>query len=314
MNTILVQQNRNPSRRNENENIRKAQSLTQTQLDNFKTEGKNCDLVVWSEAVLSQRFPMGEVYYRHMPAENPLIPFIKQNQTPFIIGGPIVFNEEKREFGNSALLFDKDGNYAGAYTKMHLVPFAELIPFRNFEIIQKILKSMVGFSYGWTPGKEARTFTIPLQNGNEVCISTPICFDDSAHEVCRALYKNGSEIFVNITNDSWSKTKSAEIQHFVVAHYRSIEYRSTTVRSANAGYTVVIDSNGKVLADLPLFEEGALAYEVPIYERKTTVYALFGNWLPYTLIFLAFALLLVKIYKQRFEQIEVSLDFPEKSV
>ena len=314
MNTILVQQNRNPSRRNENENIVKAQSLTQTQLDNFKAEGKNCDLVVWSEAVLSQRFPMGEVYYRHMPAENPLIPFIKQNQTPVIIGGPIVFNEEKREFGNSALHFDKDGNYAGAYTKMHLVPFAELIPFRNFEIIQKILKSMVGFSYGWTPGKEARTFTIPLQNGNEVCISTPICFDDSAHEVCRALYKNGSEIFVNITNDSWSKTKSAEIQHFVVAHYRSIEYRSTTVRSANAGYTVVIDSNGKVLADLPLFEEGALAYEVPIYERKTTVYALFGNWLPYTLIFLAFALLLVKIYKQRFEQIEVSLDFPEESV
>uniref|UniRef100_UPI00388FE5D8 nitrilase-related carbon-nitrogen hydrolase n=1 Tax=Treponema sp. TaxID=166 RepID=UPI00388FE5D8 len=225
--------------------------------------------------------------------------------------------------------FDKNGKFTGSYTKMHLVPFAELIPLRQFERVRKIIKSMVGFSYGWTPGKKPVLFEIPLESKIEpeksydiisivseknkqkkdevksVLISTPICFDDSAHEVCHALYHSGSEVFVNITNDSWSKTASAEIQHFVVAHYRSIEYRTTTIRSANAGYTCVIDPTGKVLADLPLFEEGALAYKVPVYERKLTVYARYGDWLPYSLILLVFTYIFFAVFQKQKEELSL---------
>ena len=314
MNTILVQQNRNPNRRDEEENIMLAQKLTQEKLDEIIKNGEKCDLVVWSEAVLSKRFPVAETYYNFFPSDSPLIKFIKKNHTPFIIGGPIIFNDEKHEYGNSALLFDKNGKFSGSYTKMHLVPFAESIPFRQYEPVRRLIKSMIGFSYGWTPGKKPVLFEIPLESKLEpekafkiisimgdaakkkkdeplksAVISTPICFDDSAHEVCHALYHSGSEVFVNITNDSWSKTDSSEIQHFVVAHFRSIEYRTTTIRSANAGYTVVINPKGKVIADLPLFKEGALTYKVPIYKREMTVYARLGDWLPYSLILLAFA-------------------------
>ena len=182
---------------------------------------------------------------------------------------------------------------------------------------------MIGFSYGWTPGKKPVLFEIPLKNSIDpeedfkiyslaedsklqkektVFISTPICFDDSAHEVCHALYHSGSEVFVNITNDSWSKKNSSEIQHFVVAHYRSIEYRTTTIRSANAGYTCVIDPTGKVLADLPLFEEGALSYKVPIFARKMTIYALYGDWLPWSLIFLVFAYIFFAVKRKLQEE------------
>ncbi|MBR1721401.1 MAG: apolipoprotein N-acyltransferase, partial [Treponema sp.] len=295
MNTILVQQNKNPNRKFEEENILLAEKITQEKIDEIKAQGKPVDLTVWSEAVLSKRFPAAESYYTFFPSENPLVKFIRKNKIPFIIGGPVVFNDEAHEYGNSALLFDKNGKYSGAYTKMHLVPFAELIPFRKIEPIRKIIKAMIGFSYGWTPGKKPVLFEVPLNNSTEdgrpfkiislaengkgksikdsetAIFSTPVCFDDSAHEVCQALFHSGSELFVNITNDSWSKTNSSEIQHFVVAHYRSIEYRTTTIRSANAGYTCIIDAKGQVLADLPLFVEGALFYEVPVYERKMTV-------------------------------------------
>lgn len=306
MNTVLVQQNRNPNRLMEEENLLFAQELTQKKLDEASQNGKKCDLVVWSEAVLSKKFPAAELFYTIFPPESPLLSFVKKNGVPFIIGGPVVFSDERHEYGNSALLFDKNGNFSGSYSKMHLVPFAEQIPFSNYEPIRKIIKAIIGFSYGWTPGKKAVTFDIPLESqaGAEkpqlsATVSTPICFDDSAHEVCRALYLNGSEVFVNITNDSWSKTESAEIQHFVVAHYRSIEYRTTTIRSANAGYTCVISPEGKVLSDLPLFQEGALFYEVPVFERKMTVYALFGDWLPYTLLILAFAYILLVAKRSR---------------
>ena len=104
----------------------------------------------------------------------------------------------------------------------------------------------------------------------------------------RPLFLNGTELFVNITDDSWSLKKSSEIQHFVIASYRAIEYRTTLVRSANAGYSVVVSPSGKVIADLPLFEEAALDFDIPVYKRVMTTYARFGNWLPYLcLIFFA---------------------------
>lgn len=312
-NAILVQQNGDPWQKGEELSIEISKRLTEEKITELKNAGKTCDLVVWSEAVLRKRFPNAQFYYDFYPEDEPLLDFIDRMNSTFIIGAPYTVNFEKHLFSNSAILFNKDGQYCGAYQKMHLVPFAELIPGAQFERIQKIMKGMVGFSYGWYPGQIATTFEIPIQNipldarkyrtisivnsnnitetpkepKKSVVISTPICFDDTAAEVCRALFLTGSEVFINITNDAWSKTKSAEIQHMVVAHYRAIEYRTTLARCTNAGYTVVINPVGKILDSLPLFEECALATTIPVYEREITIYAKLGNWLPMLLALLS---------------------------
>ena len=114
------------------------------------------------------------------------------------------------------------------------------------------------------------------------------------------MFLSGTECFVNITNDSWSKTKSAETQHFAVAHYRSIEFRTTTIRAANAGLTAVISPTGKVLASLPLFEEGALSCKVPVFERQMTIFARFGNWLPHSAVIFCLIFVVLKV-KKNFE-------------
>jgi apolipoprotein N-acyltransferase len=174
--------------------------------------------------------------------------------------------------------------------------------------IHAFMEKVVGISAGWTPGDQYVYFDVPCritenyklpavkdidlnkdymqqkleeQKPYTVRLSTPICFDDAFTDIMRPLFLNGCELFVNITDDSWSLKKSSEIQHFVIASYRAIEYRTTLIRSANAGYSVVVDPAGKVIADQPLFEESALVYDVPVYEHKMTTYARFGNWLPY---------------------------------
>ena len=96
----------------------------------------------------------------------------------------------------------------------------------------------------------------------------------------RPLFLNGAELFINLSDDSWSCTKSSEIQHFVIASYRSIEYRTTMIRSTNAGFSCVIDPTGKILSSLPLFKACAQSYDVPVYARKLTLYARLGDWLP----------------------------------
>ncbi|MBQ0051011.1 MAG: apolipoprotein N-acyltransferase [Treponema sp.] len=319
MNTVLIQHNNDSFARTERLNIETSQRLTKDGIETFKNDEEKCDLVVWSEAVLSKRFPNAENYYNFYPDEEPLLKFVKNQKTPFIIGGPFTINQQKNDYGNSALLFDENGKFRGKYIKMHLVPFAELIPGREYDAVRKFFKKIAG-SYGWAPGKKITLFEIPLStpalnshdaeivslmgqktkqaSKTSVKVSTPICFDDSALEVCRAMFLQGSECFVNITNDSWSKTKSAETQHFAVAHYRSIEFRTTTIRAANAGLSCVIDPRGRMTESLPLFEEGFLSARVPIYERQMTIYARFGNWVPH--LFAVIAALFIYLTHRKF--------------
>lgn len=331
MNTVLVQQNLDPWGGNDREIINISKRLTEEKILDLKEQGKKPDLVVWSEGVLSKKFPNAQSYYEKIPEDESLMNFIKRMNVPFIIGGSVTIDRENHKYGNAALLINKNGKYTGSYIKLHLVPFAEAIPGVEYEIIRKLIKKIAGFSYGWTQGNKYTLFEIPISDRNtidtskseiislekttkqkkkpSVLISTPICFDDAFGEVCRGLYKSGCEVFVNITNDSWSQTESAEYQHFVVASLRAIEYRTTLVRATNSGYTVVVDPSGKILFDLPLFVEDALGVTVPVYERIETVYSKFGNWLPYSIMVLSLIyIILVRTIEKESVITEISVD------
>ena len=316
--TILVQQNSDPwSEDTDEQSILISQQLTQKQLDILSRENKTADLVVWSEGCLKYSFPDSYSYYNHYPFENPLIPFISKTEVPFILGGSYKKSDsDNTKFYNVTLLFDKDGKLRGEYAKNHLVPFAEVLPFIEYPKVKEFMKKVIGISAGWYPGDQYVFFEIPCKTTKEyrlpavknitltqsyqeqkdeenrpvtVKIATPICFDDSFTDIMRPLYLNGAELFVNLTDDSWSKKRSSEIQHFVISSYRAIEYRTTLVRSCNAGYSVVLNPAGKIIAEMPLFEQASITVDVPIFERKMTTYAKFGNWLPYSaIVFLVF--------------------------
>ncbi len=321
LNAVLVQQNKDQWNSDEKDSILIAQNLTTQAVNQFMTENnKKPDLVVWPEGSLIKKFPGAEAYYSYFPEEEPLLNFIKKTGIPFIIGGSYTVNKEKHQNSNVALLFDKRGRLSGWYAKLHLVPFAEAIPGVQFEPVRKIIKAIAGFSYGWTGGSRYTLFDIPISTPVEedlsetkiysltnhkiekasqsVLLSTPICYDEAFEEVCRGLFLNGSELFMNITNDSWSLRKSAEYQHFVVASFRAIEYRTTLVRDTNSGYTTIISPTGKIIEDMPLFEEYSKACKIPVYKRQMTLYARFGGWLPRAIIVLMF----ISIFSYRLRQ------------
>ena len=307
--TITVQQNSNPwDEDSDKKSILTSQRLTKEKINELEMAGQKAQLVVWSEGCLQRAFPNSESYYTWYPSEKPLADFVKEIDVPCIFGGSFVRYGKTKQYFNTSLLYDADGLYRGYYAKNHLVPFAEALPFMEIPPIHAFMEKVVGISAGWAPGDQYVYFDVPCsitenfrlpavkdidltkdyyeqkkeeQRPFTVRISTPICFDDAFTDIMRPLFLNGSELFINITDDSWSLKKSSEIQHFVIASYRAIEYRTTLVRSANAGYSVVVDPAGKVIADLPLFEEAALATNIPIFKREMTTYARFGNWLPY---------------------------------
>ena len=312
--TIMVQQNFNPwDLDTDNTTVSTSMRLSQEKIDELRKLGKEPQLIVWSEGSLQAHFPKAYDYYSWQPEPESLIGFLKKNRIPFITGGVVSKKtDDLTRYYNVNLAFDADANLRGYYGKLHLVPFAEQIPGIDNPVIKKIFKKVVGISAGWTPGGQLTYFDIPCsytvaefnptlkdidismpyyaaeqqKDMAKVRISTPVCFDDSFTDVMRPMFLNGAELFVNLTDDSWSLKKSSEFQHFCIASYRAIEYRTTLIRSTNAGYSVVVSPSGAILADQPLFEESSLAYDVPIYAREMTPYARFGNWLPYSCIVL----------------------------
>ncbi|OJF77594.1 MAG: apolipoprotein N-acyltransferase [Treponema sp. CETP13] len=293
---VLVQQNADSWTEKPKNTIQNLINLSKKEINVNEAKGIKIDTVIMSESVLPFTLPENFGYYKHTPQKQSLIDFIEEKKIPFIIGCPHTLNYEKRQFCNAANLFDQDfiqkkGDTNTWYGKIHLVPFAEGIPYAEKPWMQALMNSFVGFSSSWAPGTTYTLFHLPLQNNtpqvkSTVAFTTPICFEDAFSDLCRALWKQGSEVFINLTNDSWSQTNSAEYQHFVIASFRAIEMRTTLVRSTNAGYSVVIDPAGRVLDDMPLFTTMAKTMTIPIYKRQLTTYCLLGDWLPLVLFIL----------------------------
>jgi apolipoprotein N-acyltransferase len=291
--SVLVQQNLDTWIIGEEESIAVSRALTEGAASEcLEKTGFPPDIGVWSEGILSYTFPEGADRY-DLPlegAEESLTGFIRRMNFPLLIGGPATLDKEKRHYGNAAILFDAQGRFVKTYSKVHLVPFAEVIPFADNPVVQALMKAVAGFSYAWTPGNELVTFTIPIAgsgSGETVTFSAPICFEDAFGILCREFFRMGSELLLNLTNDSWSLTRSAEYQHFAIAVYRAIELRTTLARATNSGCTVVVDPWGRVLADLPLFEEAGLYTDIPVYPRRVTPFAAWGDWFCYLAMILA---------------------------
>lgn len=313
LSTIMIQQNSDPwKEKTDHDSILRSQKLTLEKIEELNKANKKVDFVVWSEGCLKKAFPNSIHYYSIYPGEKPLEEFIKEIKVPFLAGGKYIKNMDKAEICNAALVFDEKSNLRGYYGKNHLVPFAEALPGREFPAVRNFMNKTLRISAGWTPGDTytifgikgkwnenrllppasyidlSKSYTEQIQDQFKaplINISTPICFDDAFPDIMEPLFKYGTELFVNITDDSWSLKKSSELQHFVIASFASIEYRTTMIRSANSGYSCVISPTGKVLADSPLFEEYALAFDVPVYEREITFYARFRNWLPHLILY-----------------------------
>jgi apolipoprotein N-acyltransferase len=258
------------------------------------------DLVVFSETLLRRPYAEFRSYYSRHPASDPLVSFIKDSGAWLLTGAPVILDWNSYAGTNSAVLIDPQARFVDSYAKTHPVPFAEAIPFWEVPCFREFIQKTVGLESGWIMGTEYKVFSLPTSDGI-VTFGSPICFEDAFPDVCRRLYLRGAAVLVNLTNISWSKTRSAEIQHWAAARFRAIESRRTLVRSTNGGLTCVVDPYGRVIASLPLFEERALVVDVPVFDQGgLTAYVRFGDWFAIgDLLLFALAAVIIMIREAR---------------
>ena len=254
------------------------------------------DLVVWSETAFVPRIWWhsnirdSQVYWQLV---RELLEYLEGQEVPFITGNDDgrrdpVLNPNSRENHqvnyNAAILFER-GKITEVYRKLHLVPFTEHFPFeKQFPRIHQALIN--ADTHFWIQGTEPTVFIL-----NDIKFSTPICFEDTFGYLGRKFVQNGAELFVNLSNDAWSQSLSAQMQHLGMAVFRSVENRRSMLRSTSSGQTSAIDPNGRVIAMAEPFAETWLVAEVPIV-TTTTIYTRFGDILGKAFACLAIIMLL----------------------
>lgn len=295
---VLVQQNTDSWAVGGHERaLRTAQQLTR---EGIAAKEASPDLVAWSETSLRRPYRESRRYYETYPDGDPFVEFLSDIGTPLLTGNTYVLDLKEQEYLNAAILLRPSGELVDYYGKQHPVPFAEHVPFWDVAAVRRFFREVIGLQAIWVTGSEYTVFEVENASGDIVRLGTPICFEDSFGYIGRGFVRRGAEVLVNLTNNSWSRTESAQIQHFVAARFRAIENRRTLVRSTNSGLTAVVDAYGRTIAQLPMFEEAQLRVTVPIYKAaRLTPYTVLGDYVAYLTLALLFSVAVASALRPR---------------
>ena len=219
-----------------------------------------------------------------MKLETSIFPFLAKNNIRLITGSPFYTADEENNrllVFNAALLIEPNSEVSAVYTKRHLVPIVERLPFWNNPIAQKFYQDVIGLRGTWHVGKSDIVFPTTLRDESSVTLGMLICFEDSFGYLARNIVNQGGDLLINLTNNSWSRRDAAQIQHYTSARMRAIENRIGLVRSTNSGVTTVIDALGdNVAMPLPSFEMGFMHVQAPLYaKQQRTIYTVLGDYL-----------------------------------
>lgn len=155
------------------------------------------------------------------------------------------------------------------YSKHHLVPFGEFVPWGFRWFVDAVSIPLADFSRG---ARDQPPFELSGQR-----IAFMICYEDIfASEV--AARGRDATLLVNQTNDAWFGQTAAPWQHAQQSQMRALENARPLLRATNNGVTLAADHRGRLTAALPPFQPGVLAVELQ-GRTGTTPYQRWGDWL-----------------------------------
>ncbi|MCP4160874.1 MAG: apolipoprotein N-acyltransferase, partial [Deltaproteobacteria bacterium] len=283
-NIVVVQQNRDPRKHSYQQSLDFAMELTDLAIEEL---GYTPDLIVWPEGAFKPDIRWylvkNRVKSHNKNLTDQLIDFVISKNTNLVTGTQdhIFLDEERRNFNSSALI-NPDGTINVIYHKIKLVPFTEHFPYKRqfpwmWEFLQKFDTS------NWLAGTERK-----IMNIEGLKIFTPICFEDVFPDHIRRFVLDGGDLIANISNDYWSLSPIEGLQHGINGLFRSVENRRPMVRATCSGYTVAVDSAGRITDEVSgFYEKGYIIVKIPEMDYPLSVYTRFGDWLPmFLMVFL----------------------------
>lgn len=226
---------------------------------------RGAQIVVWAES----SFPD---VLDHIPSVKEFLSGTASGGDCYLLAGAFDADEQGNRY-NSMFTFHPDGTLDDTvYNKRHLVPFGEFVPLRSLvEFIVPQLADINAADADFTAGKDSN---VVLTEYGKLGIS--ICFDSIYEESVRDSVRDGAELLIVATNDSWFLRSAALRMHNSQSVLRAVENGRWLVRAANTGISSIISPTGEVVAEVGANREWYLCEDV--YMRDgLTLYSRIGN-------------------------------------
>lgn len=220
---------------------------------------QDSDVIIWPETSIP-------AFYHQVaePFVRPLAQEAASHQVDLVIGLP--YTDGKKADYNSVLV---PGETAHFYHKHHLLPFGEYLPLQPLSgwILDQLQIPLGDFARG-----DAQQ---PLLVAGGQPFVTTICYEDVFGDQVSAQAEQAAYL-VNVTNDAWFGDSSQPYQHMQMAQMRALETGRYLVRATNTGLTGVVDPQGQLVAQLPLFVQDSLTASI-LPMQGLTPYMLLGD-------------------------------------
>jgi apolipoprotein N-acyltransferase len=209
-------------------------------------------------------------------------------------GTPLVFGSYDAEGGreyNAAVFLEPDGRGGvtfDTYRKATLFPLTERVP---AWIDGPRLRAWLPWLGSWHAGAGAPVQTLVLRGGRRIVVAPLICYDAVAPAIAARAVRDGAELLVTLSNDSWLADGAGARLHFLVSIFRSIETRRPQLRATTTGISAVVTSAGDVVETAGVHERTALVGTVAPVRGGAPLAVRWGDWVGPSALVVALALL-----------------------
>lgn len=194
-----------------------------TQLSQNVVHNDESQIIIWPETAISEFFinqPDSLTEFKSFLSSLPKRSILITGYLHYIDGEPY----------NSLAIFNRNAEIIKIYSKHHLVPFGEYMPF-GFDTIT----GFRNFSAGPPPQ--------PMRlNEFNLTLHPVICYEIIFSRYLSNITDNA--VILNITNDAWFGNTAGPYQHFDHAIFRSVENKSYGLRLSGNGLSGVISPQG----------------------------------------------------------------------
>lgn len=222
-------------------------------------------LVVWPESAVVENLTVAE------DTRETLKEFAAERGITLVAGAFSSSDDPQRDY-NSAWVFTPSGISDALYSKQVLVPMGEVVPFRP--LMERLLPWLFTGEIIMPenkPGEGAAVADTPCGK-----LGTLVCYESIVPHIVRENTREGADVLVMITNDSWFGDSAALREHLSHAQMRAVENGCDLLRAANTGISALIRSDGTVAQQSGIGERGTL-YVTARRASSRTLYSRTGD-------------------------------------
>lgn len=230
------------------------------------------ELIIWPETSYPSTFRNPHTN-TELELDHRVDHYARQIQVPLFFGG---YDRVGKKDYNAFFFLSPKGDLQ-TYRKNVLLLFGEYIPGADSIDFLKSSFPQVG-NFGRGIGPDVLEVAISNPKTSSVRFGPIICYEALFADYVAEAARKGSQVIMNITNDSWFGQWGEPQLHLALTTFRSIETHLPMVRSTNTGISTLILPDGEITHATDIGRQQIMNVYVPIIEPLFTLVKAWGNW------------------------------------